>query len=293
MEMPAVSNVTVKLPAGPKGDDGKDYVLTEADKTKIAEMAAELVDVPEPDVDVNLTGYATEKYVQEYAQPKGEYLTKVPEGYAKTSDIPKKPADIGAQPAGNYLTQHQDISGKLDADKLPEAVNTALAQAKASGEFNGKDGVSVTHSWIGTTLKITSASGMTSANLKGEKGDKGDPAPNIISSSEKLNAVVGNYYELLFDKMDHAGTKTANGSVVYAADGKVYLVTNVNASSTYCIAKCVADMKCDSGGASVAQSDWNANEGEPGHILNRPFYTEAGKGFVEVAPEATIETVDG
>ena len=28
------------------------------------------------------------------------------------------------------------------------------------------------------------------------------------------------------------------------------------------------------GGASVAQSDWNANEGEPGHILNRPFYSE-------------------
>ena len=39
-----------------------------------------------------------------------------------------------------YLTEHQDISGKLDASKLPEAVNEALAQAKASGEFDGKDG---------------------------------------------------------------------------------------------------------------------------------------------------------
>lgn len=29
---------------------------------------------------------------------------------------------------------------KLDSDKLPEAVNDALAQAKASGEFDGKDG---------------------------------------------------------------------------------------------------------------------------------------------------------
>lgn len=27
------------------------------------------------------------------------------------------------------------------------------------------------------------------------------------------------------------------------------------------------------GGTAVAQSDWNANEGEPGHILNRPFYS--------------------
>ena len=39
-----------------------------------------------------------------------------------------------------YLTQHQDISGKLDASALPSAINTALAQAKASGEFDGKDG---------------------------------------------------------------------------------------------------------------------------------------------------------
>lgn len=113
---------------------------------------------------VDLTGYATEDWVKKGYQPKGEYLTRVPEGYAKMSDIPKKPEDIGAQPAGNYalrselptvptkvsafandagyLTQHQDISGKLDADKLPEAVNEALAQAKESGKFDGKDGYS-------------------------------------------------------------------------------------------------------------------------------------------------------
>ena len=35
-------------------------------------------------------------------------------------------------------------TGKLDASKLQEAINTALAQAKASGEFDGKDGTSVT-----------------------------------------------------------------------------------------------------------------------------------------------------
>lgn len=40
-----------------------------------------------------------------------------------------------------YLTEHQDISGKLDASALPTAINTALAQAKASGEFDGKNGV--------------------------------------------------------------------------------------------------------------------------------------------------------
>lgn len=41
----------------------------------------------------------------------------------------------------------------------------------------GKDGTSVTHKWNGTTLSVTSASGTTSANLKGEKGDTGDTGP--------------------------------------------------------------------------------------------------------------------
>lgn len=49
----------------------------------------------------DLTGYAKESFVKEYAQPKGEYLTP---------------------------------------SNLSDAVNTALEQAKASGEFNGKDG---------------------------------------------------------------------------------------------------------------------------------------------------------
>lgn len=40
----------------------------------------------------------------------------------------------------NANAAFEGLAGKLDADKLPEAVNAALAQAKASGEFDGKDG---------------------------------------------------------------------------------------------------------------------------------------------------------
>jgi hypothetical protein len=52
----------------------------------------------------------------------------------------------------------------------------------------GKDGVSVTHSWNGSTLTVTSASGTSSVDLKGPKGDrgptgpKGDPATNLVKS---------------------------------------------------------------------------------------------------------------
>ena len=41
----------------------------------------------------------------------------------------------------------------------------------------GVDGVSATHSWNGTTLTVTSASGTSSADLKGEKGDTGERGP--------------------------------------------------------------------------------------------------------------------
>ena len=43
--------------------------------------------------------------------------------------------------------------------------------SKGSAGSNGSNGVSATHSWSGTTLTVTSASGTSSANLKGDKGD--------------------------------------------------------------------------------------------------------------------------
>lgn len=147
--------------------------------------------------DVDLSGYAQKSEiptkVSQLENDRG-YLTEHQSlaEYAKTSDIPTKPEDIGAQPSGNYLTEipsgyateefvknkiaeaelggedvdlsgyaqkselptkvsqlendsgylteHQDISGKLDASELTMAINTALAQAKASGEFDGKPG---------------------------------------------------------------------------------------------------------------------------------------------------------
>lgn len=80
---------------GNKGAPGDDYVLTPADKTEIAEMAAELVKVPDSGGNVaydeaqNLTDKQKAQARENIgAQPKGNYLTEVPDGYAKTKDIP-------------------------------------------------------------------------------------------------------------------------------------------------------------------------------------------------------------
>lgn len=59
------------------------------------------------------------------------------------------------------------------AAKAQEALNAAEeVKTKAeNGEFDGHD---ITHEWVGTVLKVTSASGTSEADLKGGKGDKGD-----------------------------------------------------------------------------------------------------------------------
>ena len=54
----------------------------------------------------------------------------------------------------------------------------------------GDDGVSATHSWNGTTLTVKSASGTSSADLKGEKGDTGESG--VVTP-------VGGFYTLSVD----------------------------------------------------------------------------------------------
>lgn len=56
--------------------------------------------------------------------------------------IPTKLSELTSDAAHRTVTDAEKAAwdGKLDADKLPEAVNDALAQAKASGEFDGEPG---------------------------------------------------------------------------------------------------------------------------------------------------------
>lgn len=51
----------------------------------------------------------------------------------------------------------------------------------------GKNGTSVTHQWSGSVLKITSASGTSQADLRGPKGDKGDPGAVINNGDVYTN----------------------------------------------------------------------------------------------------------
>lgn len=52
----------------------------------------------------------------------------------------------------------------------------------------GKDGTSVTHSWNGTVLTVTSASGTSSADLRGPQGESGDTGDVVKYTAQALTA---------------------------------------------------------------------------------------------------------
>ena len=75
-------------------------------------------------------------------------------------------------------TNGNGSAGTTDTYTITYSDNTTSTFSVYNGKngTNGKDGIngmSATHSWNGTTLTVTSASGTSSANLKGEKGDSG------------------------------------------------------------------------------------------------------------------------
>lgn len=57
--------------------------------------------------------------------------------------------------------------------KVFDKTTQTWVYADKSFGLKGDPGVSATHSWNGTTLTVTSASGTSSADLKGDKGDPG------------------------------------------------------------------------------------------------------------------------
>ena len=119
---------------------------------------------------------------------------------ANTSDL----ADVATSGSYNDLndaptnvSSFKNDVGYITNDDIGEivdnALDAALDAAKENGEFNGKDGTSATHSWDGTVLTITSASGTSSADLKGDKGDspvRGTDYWTDEDKSEIVNAVL-------------------------------------------------------------------------------------------------------
>ena len=113
---------------------------------------------------------------------------------------------------------------------------------------DGTDGVSATHSWNGTTLTITSASGTSSVDLKGEKGNPGDagytPKKTIDYWTEDDKKEIEDYIDGAIANIDipegSAGPNNildseSNGGLHQIADGVAdgFDFTGKNENATY------------------------------------------------------------
>ena len=124
----------------------------------------------------------------------------------KTGAVQLTADDVGAvsedqlQPAIDYALMQAKESGEFKGDRGekgdtgpqglqgPEGEQGATGEQGPQGEKGdkgdkgeqgpqgekGTDGISVTHAWNDTTLVVTSASGTSSADLKGQKGEQGE-----------------------------------------------------------------------------------------------------------------------
>lgn len=171
---------------------------------------------------------------------------------AEDIKVPTKVSEL--ENDSGYLTEHQDISGKLDAVKLPEAIDTALAEAKESGAFDGKDGVN------------------GKDGEKGEKGDKGEPGET-------------NYIENPYDDTE---LKSEIATKITAPEnpevGKVFKIKSVNEDGTFVGEWAdggVANLDVQINGESivkdgVAEIPLCTDSNTPGLISIDPYVTNGG-----------------
>ena len=89
--------------------------------------------------------------------------------------------------------------GALAAEQLPQAINDALAQAKASGEFKGEKGDQGSQGEKGDT-GATGPRGLQGE--KGEKGDKGDKGDTGVTGAAGYTPVKGTDYFTAADKAE-------------------------------------------------------------------------------------------
>lgn len=71
-----------------------------------------------------------------------------------------------------------------------QGVRGLKGEAGEQGQ-KGEDGISATHSWNGTVLTMTSASGTSSADLKGEQGIPGPAGSDANVTSKNIESALG------------------------------------------------------------------------------------------------------
>lgn len=193
--------------------------------------------------------------------------------YGVTVGTPLSPAKIAEKlkPVKTVNGIAPDENGNVEvqggsADAVLYTKQTLTANQKAQARENigitgtGKDGVSVTHKWNGTVLSVTSASGTSSADLKGDDGI----TPHIGSNG---NWWIGNTDTGVSAGGSGGGGATPDWNAVLGAPGHI-----LNRTHWVDVTK---------GEEIPVSGSWNNNNGtEDTFSFLTPINLEAGKSYV-------------
>ena len=128
--------------------------------------------------------------------------------YDTTSDNPK-------------LTEEEWVASLQGTDGTFENLTQ-----EQKNSLKGDPGTSCTHTWDGTTLTVTSASGTSSADLKGEKGDAFTYADFTAAQLESLKGPQGNPGEGFQVFKTYTTISAMNADAANVTEGKFVLIAS-------------------------------------------------------------------
>ena len=156
------------------------------------------------------------------------------EGVALDTTLTQSGQAADAKAVGDALAEKQPKGDYLTQADLQTATNEVLAQAKASGEFDGADGTTPHIGDNGNWFVGSDDTGKPSRGAKGDKGDTG-ATPNItigtvttLEAGQNATASMGGTAES--PVLNLGIPKGAKGEP--GQDGSVDIATSVSPSST-------------------------------------------------------------
>lgn len=149
-------------------------------------------------------------------QPKGDYALRselpavpVKSVNGKTGDVILTAADVKARP-DNWTPTASDV-GAVPSSELPTAINTALAQAKESGQFDGDPGVPGVSPNIGENGNWYIGSADTGVKAQGAAGDAGRGIKSIVRTSGTGEAGTTDTYTVTYTDNTTSTISVYNG----------------------------------------------------------------------------------
>lgn len=122
----------------------------------------------------------------------------------------------------------------ITSERIAAAVEEYLEANPPTGSgADGADGISATHSWEGTVLTITSASGISSADLQGPAGQNGEDGKTPVKGEDyftdtEISEIASQAAEMVaIDQVDPAKVVFPDGATTTYAIGKVKLTNGM------------------------------------------------------------------